>query len=167
MALELSELEDKLAIILQNFFVTFRKVSLIRGVSFQYIVDDFGLIVCGINRADYVQVDDAIANKYPGWRTVYITTHDTLREKKYDILWALMRGGYMRWLRLTYPRQIKNILVGPDNLGQRIIKERLRIWGEQPKHRFLVDDNLYVQKNGLLREFTRDQAFFDYMPEIE
>jgi hypothetical protein len=60
---------------------------------------------------------------------------------------------------------VKNVLMGPDNLGQRIIDERLRIWGDQPKYRFLVEDNKIVRINGLLREFTRDQGFFDYMPE--
>lgn len=165
--MDMTELEEQLAVILRNFFVTSRKINLIKGVSVQFIIDDFGLIVCGINRVDYVQIDDAVNNQFPGWRVVYITTSDSLLEKKYDILWALMRGGYMRWLRYNYPRQVKNILLGPDNLGQRIIEERLRIWGDKPKYRFLVEDNKIVRIHGLLREYTRDQGFFDYMPEEE
>lgn len=167
MEMDLTELESHIAITLQNLFLKYRKINLVRGVSVQFIVDDFGVIICGINRPDYVQVDTAINSKYPGWRTVYLTTHDRINDKRYEILWALMRGGYMRWIRSAYPGQVKKILTGPDNLGTRIIKERLRIWGDQPKHRFMVEDNKAVLANGILREFTRDQGFFDYMPEEE
>jgi hypothetical protein len=165
MPMDMVELEQQIAVLLRSFFISSRKINLIKGVSVQFIIDDFGVIVCGINRVDYVQIDDAVNNQFPGWRVVYITTNDRMLDKKYDVLWALMRGGYMRWLRFNYPRQVKNVLMGPDNLGQRIIDERLRIWGDQPKYRFLVEDNKIVRINGLLREFTRDQGFFDYMPE--
>ena len=167
MSMDITELEEQIAVALRNFFVSYRKTSLIRGVSVQFIIDDFGVIVCGINRVDYVQIDDAVNNQFPGWRVVYITTNDRIIDKKYSILWALMRGGYMRWLRFNFPRQVKNVLLGPDNLGQRIIEERLRIWGTKPKYNFLVQDNKIVLMNGLLREYTRDQGFFDYMPEEE
>lgn len=165
MSMDMAELEEQIAVVLRNFFISYQKLNLVRGVSVQFIVEDFGVIVCGINRMDYVQIDDAVTNQFPDWRVVYITTHDSMMEKKYEVLWALMRGGYMRWLRFNFPRQVKNVLLGPDNLGQRIIEERLRVWGDKPKYRFLVEDNMVVLRNGLLREYTRDQGFFDYMPE--
>jgi hypothetical protein len=163
----MEDLETQIAIMLRHFFVANRKVVLMKGVSVQFIVKDFGLIVCGINRLDYAQVNDKIEDNYPGWRTIYISSQDNLAEKKLEILWSLMRGGYMKWLRLTYPRQMRSVLMGPDNLGTRIIEERLRIWDDRPKFAYYIQDNRDVLRNGILREYTQDPGFFDYMPEEE
>ncbi len=165
--MQLSELEDHVAITLNQLHVTHKKMSVMRGSSTQFMVDDFGLVVCCINRVDYAQVNDAVVEQFKGWRTVYITTNDDITEMKYRILWALMRGGYMKWLRYNFPRQVKNTLNGTDNLAQLIIKERLRLWGDNPKYRFFVEDNKVALRNGILRELTSDPSFFDYMPEEE
>ena len=165
--MDLNELDDHIAIMLINFMVEFKKINLVRGISSQFIISDFGVIVCCINRADYSQVKDAIVGQFDHWRVVYITTNDNILEKKYDILWALIKSGYMKWLRYNYPRQVRNLLTGVENLGQRIIDERLRIWGNKPKYRFFVEDNKLVLRNGISRELTNDPSFFDYIPEEE
>lgn len=165
--MNLSELEHEAAIILSQLRVKHRKLSIMRGVSSQLVVDDFGLIVCCINRVDYAQVSNAVTDQYKDWRVIYLTTKDNMLKKKYEILWALMRGGYMKWLRYTYPRQVKSILNGVDDLGRKIIEERLRIWGDKPKYIWFVEDNREAFRNGVLRELTNDPSFFDYMPEEE
>jgi hypothetical protein len=73
----------------------------------------------------------------------------------------------MKWLRYTYPRQIRNVLLGHDNLGQSIIKERLRIWNDRAKFKYFIEDNKVALKNGVHTELTNDPSFFDYMPEEE
>lgn len=165
--MELMELEEHASIMLNNFRVKHRKINLVRGISSQLIVDDFGLIVCCINRVDYTQVNDAVTGQFKDWRTVFVTTNDNMIETKYLVLWSLMRGGYMKWLRYTYPRQLKGILNGPDDLGRRILEERLRIWADRPKYIYLANDNRVAFKNGIMRELTDDPSFFDYMPEEE
>lgn len=162
---DLRSLESDVSIILHNFMVKHRKINLIRDISVQFIIDDFGLIVCCMNRMDYMQANEMINTQFSGWRTIFISTGDNLLEKKYEILWDLMRCGYMKWLRTTYPRQIKRVLNGPDNLGNRIINERLRIWANKPKFRYLIEDNKIAIRNGVLRELTNDSSFFDFMPE--
>jgi hypothetical protein len=163
--MDLKELEDYISIMLSQLRVTFKKFNLIRGISIQFVVEDFGLIICGINRVDYAQVNDMLVKNYPNWRMLYITTNDNIAEKKDEVLWELMRCGYFKWLRYTFPRQIKSIINGPESLGQKIIKERLRIWADKPKYKFLIDDNKVALINGTLRELTSDPSFFDYMPE--
>jgi hypothetical protein len=165
--MNLTELEEHVSIMLNQLRVKYRKLSLMKGVSSQLIVDDFGLIICCINRVDYAQVNEAVSDQFKGWRAVFVTTNDNLSIKKNEVLWSLMRGGYMKWLRYTFPRQIKNVLNGPDDLGRKIIEERLRIWGEKPKYKFLVEDNREAFRSGILRELTNDPSFFDYMPEEE
>jgi hypothetical protein len=161
----IQELEQQVGIILNHLMVSSRKINLMKGMSIQFLIEDFGVIVCCINRMDYTQVGDAVSDEYEGWRKVFISTQDDLREAKYEIIWSLMRGGYMKWLRMTYPRQIRNVLIGVDNLGKRIIDERLRIWKDRPMHKFWIEDNKFVQQNGILQELARDPGFFDYMPE--
>ena len=165
--MDLTELEQEATIVLSQLRVKHRKINLVRGISTQLVVDDFGLIVCCINRVDYAQVSNTVLEQYKDWRVVYLTTNDNILEKKFEILWNLMRCGYMKWLRYTYPRQIKSILNGTDELGRRIIEERLRIWGTKPKFKWLAEDNRVAFHNGILRELTNDPSFFDYMPEEE
>lgn len=165
--MDLAELEQEVAIVLNQLRVKYRKINIVRGVSTQLVVDDFGLIVCCINRADYTQISGAVNEQFKDWVVVYITTNDNILEEKYQILWALMRCGYMKWLRYTFPRQVRNILNGTDDLGRKIIEERLRIWGDKPKYKWFVEDNRVAFQNGILRELTNDPSFFDYMPEEE
>lgn len=165
--MDLTELEEHAAIMLNQLRVKYRKVNLVRGISTQFVIDDFGLIICCINRVDYAQVSNVVVDQFKDWRTIYLTTNDNMLEKKYQVIWALMRCGYMKWLRYNFPRQVRSILNGPDDLGRKIIEERLRIWADRPKYKFLADDNRVAFKNGILRELTNDPSFFDYMPEEE
>lgn len=163
--MEMHELEDHINIMLNQLRVPSKKLNIMKDTSVQFVVEDFGLIICCINRVDYAQANDAVHEKFNGWRVVYFTTQDDLVEKKYEVLWALMRCGYMKWLRYKFPRQVKNTLIGTENLGARIIKERLRIWNNQPKFSFLIEDNEIALRNGVQRELVNDPSFFDYMPE--
>lgn len=69
----------------------------------------------------------------------------------------------MKWLRSVYGAQFPNILE-TDNLAGRIVEERLRIWDNQPKYIYLIQDNLEAQKVGTRRILAEDPSFFDYMP---
>lgn len=166
--MSIKNLEVDITIMLTQFRVQFRSFNITgKDRSIQFSVEDFGLIVCCIDRYDYVQIKDLMLDRFKGWRLCFVTIGDNMLEKRYQILWDLMRCGYMKWLRYTYPRAIKNVLVGPDNLGQKIIEERLRIWADRPKYKYLIEDNKVALKNGVSRELTNDPSFFDYMPEEE
>ena len=162
----MQELEEDVALMLNQFRVSVRRTTM-KDTSVQFVVDDFGLIICCIDRLDYTQIDDIVSNKFEGWRAVFISTSDSMTEKRYEVLWALIRCGYMKWLRYSFPRQVKNVLAGHDNLGQRIIEERLRIWNDKPKFKYLIDDNKVALKNGVRLELSNDPSFFDFMPEEE
>jgi len=163
--MDLKELEDHVAIMLRQLLVSNRKLNITRNVSTQFMVDDFGIIVCCINRVDYSEVSNKIFDLYKDWRVVFITTNDSILDKKYEVIWALMRGGYMKWLRYKYPRQIKSVLCGTENLGTLIINKRLEVWANKPKFNYLIEDNKVALINGISRELTNDPSFFDYMPE--
>jgi hypothetical protein len=163
--MNLSELVQDVQIMLRQFRVEYRRMEVLRGISSQYFVEDFGLIVCCVQVANRKQLVTKLGNDFEDWRRVFITERDNLLEKKYEVLWDLMRGGYMRWLRINYPRQVKNTLLGPENLGNRIIQERLRVWNDKPMFKFLIDDNKEALRGGINNEVMRDPSFFDYMPE--
>jgi hypothetical protein len=163
--MELQELDIHIRVILNAFRVGFKKANILKNVAVIFLIEDFGTIICGINRSDYGQINSTIDEQFKNWRRVYITTQEDVSKKKYDILWELMRGGYMKWLRTTYPHQVKNTLTGSDTLGNRILKERLRIWADRPKYKYLIDDTESVLAYGILRELSHDPGFFDYMPD--
>lgn len=163
--MDLQELETHIKVMLNNFMLGSKKMNILKNIAVAFLVDDFGIIVCGINRADYSQVESVLAEQFKNWRRVYITAQDDIVEKKDVVLWELMRCGYMKWLRTTYPRQLKNVLTGTENLATKILNERLRIWANRSKYKYLIEDTKSVLKYGLLRELAHDPGFFDYMPE--
>lgn len=160
------ELEDNVNTMLNTFRVTFKKVSS-KNLFSAFLIEDFGVLICLIERADYTHANEVINKYYSGWRYIFISTNDDLNIERYEILWALMRSGYMVWLRYKHPRQVKNILIGQENIGERIIRKRLKTWNEQPKYKFLIEDNKNVLKNGLIYEYEINPGFFDHIPEEE
>lgn len=143
--------------------VPFTTTSLIKNRTVQYIVDDFGVVISVINRADYGIVDERIEEALKGFSSIFVTEDDNLDKKRYEVLWELMRSGYMKWLRHTYPAQFPTLLEA-GNLGNLIIDERLFIWDNKPKYKFLIQDNLEAKKMGHRQILSRDPSFFDYMP---
>jgi len=99
MSITMYELEALLEANLRALRVEYRKEYLIKDISVQFVVEKFGVIVCGINRMDYKLVDTAVGDQYKGWRVVYVTTYDDMNEKRDEVLWTMMRGGYLTWLR--------------------------------------------------------------------
>jgi hypothetical protein len=160
----MEELEDQIKIVLDTLRVSSRKISLIKDVSFQFVIDDFGVIISGINRADYKLVKEAVEGQFPGWRDIYFTTFDEVNQIKEDIIWELMKGGYMRWVRFTFPRQFNN-LIAMEGFGKKIIKKRLEIYGDKPKYRFFVSDNEAALVDADSYILSIDPGFYDMMPE--
>jgi hypothetical protein len=163
--MRLEDIEQEVYTSIAALRVTPRRVALMKGVSSQLIIDDFGVIVCCINRLDYAMVDSKVTKDYDGWEVVYVSTSDNMAEKRDEILWALIRGGYIRWLRnVLSDSQFKNLIMF-NNLGEKIIKKRLEIWGDKPKYRYFIEDHKAVLRFGFQREFADDPGFFDWLPE--
>lgn len=160
----LDELEVYIEGMLDAFKLKYRKDNIVKGVSIQFLVPEFGILICGIDRLDYKLVNDNIVKKYPGWRVNYITTNDDLIEAKDNVLWDLMRSGYIKWLRLNYERSFV-YLITTQGLGNKIINKRLEIFGNAQKYKFFIEDNKLSKKHLFTRVLALDPGFFDYMPE--
>jgi len=160
----MDDLENEIKIMLHSFRVDAKIDRVIKNISVQFVMELFGTIVCGVNRPDYKLVADQINQDYPGYRVVYIVTDDNMLEKKDEVLWALMRGGYIKWIRMKYSRVFNESIIR-GNLGNKIIDQRLRIWNGQPKYKFLIDDNEYARRNSASYILSLDPGFFDYMPK--
>lgn len=165
--MDIIELENNVKIMLKQLYVPFKRYSMFSGKAFLLAVENFGLLICCLDRIDYAQVNHKVFEEFSDWRVMYITTNDNLSEERYNIIWALMRGGYMKWLRTTFPRQTRELLVGTNNMARRIIEERLRIWNKKAKYKFLIESNEIALRENLYFELSRDLSFFDYMPSEE
>jgi hypothetical protein len=166
MSITMHELTARLEENLRALRVEYRKESLIKDISVQFIVEKFGVVVCGINRLDYKLIDTAIGDQYEGWRVVYATTYDDLNEKKDEILWAMMRSGYISWLRhhLT-DSQFRNLMFD-HNYAHKIVDKRLELWGDSPKYRHLVEGDAFAKGQGRISEYlSKEPGYFDHMPE--
>lgn len=138
--------------------------NLIKNVTTQYIVDDFGVVVSVLNSADYSMVSNRVDEVYKNFRQVYVATSDDIDEKRYEIIWALMQSGYMMWLRFSFGARFPNILE-TDGLADRIINERLRRWDNMPMYSYLIQYNMEAKQMNIRRLLAQDPSFFDYMPQ--
>jgi hypothetical protein len=88
------------------------------------------------------------------------------QEKTDEIIWDLMRAGYMTWIRKNYPRQFKQLIV-ESNFGTKIIKKRLKIWDNEPRFRFLIEENEAALNQSAVYLLSIDPGFYDFMPTKE
>jgi len=166
MKMELSALKEEVVSMLHALSMTdYKTKALTHGTSYQFIIEDFGIIICALEVTDIVVVRSKVIEFYKDWRVFYITTDDDLFHKKDELLYELMRCGYMKWIRLTYPRQF-NKVIGLTDLGHKIIRKRLELWENKPKYKFLIEDNKDALLNSTSYVVALDPGFFDYMPEI-
>jgi len=157
------ELEAEIDIILHTLKVKSKRVQLVRGTGAQFVCEDFGVVVSAINRTDYSSIKNIVRGKFPGYRDVYISTFDDLLEARDEILWTLMQSGYIKLIRMNFPRQFNKLIVS-ENFGNKIIDERLRRWGDIPKYRFFVEENKKAKEMPATMVLSTEPGFFDYMP---
>ena len=166
MTVTMYELEAELGAILNALKVEYRKEALIKDISVQFVMHIFGVIVCGINRADYKLVDTTITDQYKGWRVVYVTTNDNISEKRDEIVWTLMRGGYLMWVRHNHTDSQFKRLMFDGNFANKVINKRLEIWGDDPKYSYLVECDKFAIGQGRISEYlAKEPGYFDNMPE--
>ena len=159
----LSELEYDIENMLYALKLPYKKMNIVKDISVQYLIEGFGLIVCGIDRKDYSQIDNAVQNVYEGWKLFHITTKDVVTYKKDELIWELMRAGYMTWIRQEFPSQFKNLIVG-QNFNLKIISERLKVWNGEPRFKFFIEMNLAAKGQSAGYILSLEPGFFDYMP---
>lgn len=162
METSLEILDSEIIITLKILRVPFKKMSVVKQISTQFLCEDFGVIVSTINRDDYTFIRDAVASTYPDYRYIFVSTQDNLIDAKDEIIWGLMKGGFMRYVRTNYPRQFNNLVL--EGFGQKIINERLKRWGDRPKYKYLIEENIKSLNLPTNMIITNDPAFFDYMP---
>jgi len=150
-------------VVLGALKVPYNITSVIKNITTQFIVEDFGIVINTINAADYSLVSEKVNELFKGYRILFMSDKEVISDKRYEILWALMKSGYMKWIRTNYSSQFINILE-TDNLGNRIIDERLRRWGDKPKYKYFIEDNKIAKEIGFRRVLSKDPSFFDYMP---
>ena len=141
-----------------------KKISLVKSVSSQFIIEEFGTIICAIDRMEYIVVDSAIDDNFPDWRKIFVSSGDDMNVKREELVWELMKSGYIRWLRFRYQQLFKNLIV-MNNFGNKIIDQRLKIWNNKPKYKSMIEDNVQVKKLAATYIMSVDPGFFDYMPE--
>ena len=160
--MNISDLETEVEIMLSALHLSYKKVKSGQYLPEIYLVEDFGIIVSGIEGIDYIQINSKLTLEYKGYKLFYIECDDNILEKKEELIWELMRLGYMRHIRKNYPRQFQSLI--SNNFGRKIITERLRIWNDQPMYKYLIEENKFALTTTENAVLSRDPAFFDYMP---
>ncbi|HLD89558.1 MAG TPA: hypothetical protein VI911_00820 [Patescibacteria group bacterium] len=164
--MNIDALATEVEIILKALFLTYRLDFTTNKSSFYIAIPMFGVVINGIYSVNYKLTDDSIDTRFNGYRIVYVTTEDLLHEWKISLIWALMRSGYLRYIRSRYSNQFKTLIIEQD-FARRIIKERLRIWADKPKYVWLANENKEALGMSAAYILSVDPAFYDMMPEEE
>ena len=161
--LKVEFLLDEINIMLSALWIPSKRVSL--GATFPdiFVLEDLGVIVIGIDPSDYSHMLNKVVAQFRNYRYIFISTSETIYERKDSIIWDLMRSGYIRYIRTKYTRQFNNLI--QQNFGRKIIMERLKIWDDNPKYKYLIEENKQCLNISAPYLVTVDPAFFDYMPE--
>ena len=163
--MKLDDLEVESSLMLKAFKVDYKIDRLIGAISFQLVVRQFGTVVTGFDSSEYKLVSDSVNQAYPDYRKVYIGHTDNMVEKKDEVLWALMRGGYISWLRQQYARDFKNLVTMHHEFGKKIINKRLDVWDNKARYQYLIEYNQAALTQPATYMLSIDPSFFDYMPE--
>jgi hypothetical protein len=163
----LEQLEIEIEILLKTLKIQYKKVHHLKGVSTQFVCDDFGLIVLAIpDEQDVSYVQSYVANKLKDYRMTSITNLSNLSETRQNLIWSLMEGGFMKYIRINFPRQFGDLMT-MQNYGNKIIDERLRRWKNLPKHVFFINENISAKRTPTTMILSIEPGFFDYMPPEE
>jgi hypothetical protein len=164
--MDIEALATEIEVILRALLLTYRLDFTSDKNSFYITIPMFGTVINGVYSLNYKLTNDIIDTKFKNYRVVYVTTEDLLHEWKVSLVWALMRSGYLRYIRSKYSTQFKSLIIGQD-FARQIVTERLRLWADKPKYTWLINENKEALAMSATYILSVDPAFYDMMPEEE
>jgi len=156
----------EIAQLLRLLRIPFRELTFAKHLPNFYIIETFGTIITAVDRADEYEMQERFKAKFPGYNYMFVYMNQDFAEAKYNLIWDLARLGYVTYLRSEYESQFYSLITTQD-FGTRLIKERLRIWNNKSKYRFLIEQNETALEMSFAVVLTQEPAFFDYMPTEE
>ena len=93
---------------------------------------------------------------------VGISSNDNFEEKKMEVMWELMRSGYMHYLRTEHSNTFKQMM-NFHNWDRKIIERRLELYGDDPKYNYLRGLNQWALKQSASYLLSIDPGFFDFL----
>lgn len=97
-----------------------------------------------------------------GWRVVGVSSKDNFDEKKMEVMWELMRSGYMHYLRIEVSNTFKQ-MINFHNWDRKIIEKRLELYGDDSKYDYLRNLNRWALKQSASYMLSTDPGFFDFL----
>jgi len=119
----------------------------------KFTINMFGVIIL-FNSSEIANVD--------GWEVVYVDEDEHFESKRMDIIWTLMRSGYMCYLRMEYEPIFKDLLIN-RGWDRKIINKRLELWGDQAKYGWLVKLNTEALTQPTTFMLSSNPGFFDFL----
>jgi len=161
--MSIKETSYDVEVFLKALKIPFSTTNVLKHITTQFIIEDLGIVLTVLNPNDYAMINDRVNFLFKEWKLLYIPAAVDVQAKRYPIIFEFMRSGYMKWLREIYRNQYVQI-IETDNLGRRIIEERLRLWDNKPMYRLFIQENVNALKNSFRRIISEEPGFFDYMP---
>ena len=98
------------------------------------------------------------------WRCVVITPTDNLEEKRFELLWELVKSGYFHYLRDEFPNTFKKMLT-MQNYDRRLINKRLDTFKGIQKYNYFKQLNESAKNMSVSAILSAEPGFFDFLQE--
>ena len=160
----LEELYVEAEAMVSAFALPYKKLNIDDYLKNLIHIVDLGVLIVCITPNDYTIVLQKLESKFPNYRYIFLATTDDFITKKEEVFIDLVKSGYMKFLRLTYPNQFI-ININNYNLDKKVIKARLKIWNNKPKFKYLIEENKIALEFNTRQLLSIDPSFLDYIPE--
>lgn len=98
------------------------------------------------------------------WRCVVINPTDNLEEKRFEVLWELVKSGYFHYLRDEFPNTFKKMLT-MQNYDRRLIEKRLETFQSTQKYNYFRQLNESAKGMSVSAILSAEPGFFDFLQE--
>jgi len=98
------------------------------------------------------------------WRCVVIDPTDDLEEKRFELLWELVKSGYFHYLRDEFPNTFRKMLT-LQNYDRRLIEKRLDTFQSTQKYNYFRKINESAKDMSVAAILSAEPGFFDFLQE--
>ena len=106
--------------------------------------------------------------QYEGWDVIDVDLNELeINDSKFgeDLMWLLISKGYMCYLRNgdVNTSQVFNYFIAKQGWGIKIIRKRLELYNDEPRHAFNIKRNTELMDMSISHILHHNPDFFDYL----
>lgn len=150
--------KDDVRVIVNNLLFNYNVKYDVRevGDSSIFTIEKFGTKVVFMDGQEFSD------KELEGWNVGYVHPDYEIKKAVEKVFLALMRGGYIHYLRMNYPRTFKSIMTFEG--WDKIIRDRRKeIYSKYPKYNYWLELNQLADMVPTTEAIAKDPSIYDIL----